>query len=211
MITHDVEQGSPEWQQLRLGIPTASEFGRILTPTGKVSTQADGYMHKLLAEWLTGKPLETFDPTPWMERGQALEAQAVAYYELQTNVTTTVVGFCTNDDCATVGCSPDRLVGESGGLEVKCPSPGVQVEYLLANKLPTKYIPQLQGNMLVTDRSWWDFLAWHEDLPPVLIRVPRDQEYINKLTHELTQFWRRLDNKRQELIAKGYTPELTHA
>ena len=50
----DFAQYSPEWWNVRRGIPTASEFDRILTPaTGKPSKSADGYACQLIGERLS--------------------------------------------------------------------------------------------------------------------------------------------------------------
>src|SRR5579871_3733967 len=102
MIVIDCEQGSDEWHKARLGLPTASEFDKIITPTGKPSTQYDAYANRLLAEIMVGHSVETFEKTPWMERGNALEADAASFYELQREVTLTPVGFVT-DDARTMG------------------------------------------------------------------------------------------------------------
>jgi len=191
MIRHDFPQGSQAWHAARLGIPTASNFGRIITPTGKPSASADAYMHELLAERMLGCPLNT-ESIDFMERGKALESQAVAFYELQRGVDTEAVGFCLADDeCA--GCSPDRLVGMEGGLEIKCPSPAVHVGYLLSGGISDKYRPQVQGSLWITGRWWWDTLSYHPDLPPALVRAERDPNYITALEEALSAFCGRLE------------------
>src|SRR5262245_45091449 len=119
MIIHDVVQGSTSWLQLRAGIPTASQFDQIITPSGKPSKSAERYMLTLLAERLMGHPI-TENVSMWMKRGSEMEADAVAFYQLQTDSDTVPVGFITNDE-GTIGASPDRLVGEEGLLEIKCP------------------------------------------------------------------------------------------
>ena len=52
MITLDCEQGSEEWLAARMGVPSASNFKKILPSNMKLSTQAPGYRHTLLAELL---------------------------------------------------------------------------------------------------------------------------------------------------------------
>lgn len=178
MQIHNVEQGSDEWHAVRLGIPTASEFAKILTPTGKLSAQAEAYANKLVAEKLAGKRLESFEGNDWTERGNELEAAAVSYYEVLTDSTTEKVGFVTAGEC---GCSPDRLVGDDGLLEIKCPAPHTHVHYMLTGKIEQKYTPQVQGQLMITGRKWCDLLSYHPDLPPVLIRIERDEDYIEAL------------------------------
>src|SRR5690348_10361138 len=106
MIIHDVRQRSDEWFALRLGIPTASDAKRIVTPNGKLSKQAEDYMDSLLAEWAFGQPLE--DPetdyrSQWMERGAMLESQAADAYAFQKDAELETVGFITTDS-GLVGC-----------------------------------------------------------------------------------------------------------
>lgn len=206
MIVHDVRQNSVEWHALRLGRPTASEFAKILSPTGKRSTQADGYMHRLLAEWVTGAPLEGIE-TQWMERGHDLEQQAVEGYEFFTGHETRAVGFITTDD-GRIGCSPDRLVDPAGGLELKCPAPQTHIAYLLGATVADTYKPQVQGCLLICEREWWDVFAYHPTLPPSLIRVHRDEEYIAKLRSALDEFTDRLEEAKCELIERhGVVPK----
>jgi hypothetical protein len=199
MIVHDVEQGSPEWRRLRLGIPTASNFHRIISPkTLKLSAASHGYLCELVAERLLGEPMDA-DKTMFMERGSELEEQAVAYYELQRDVETTRVGFVTDDDCA-VGCSPDRLVGDDGGLEIKCPGAAQHVSNML--EMTAHYMPQVQGTMWLTGRDWWDLLSFHPALPPVIVRIERDEEYIERLAEAVCAFNVRLDQATEQLKAE---------
>ena len=132
----DVAQGSPEWLAVHIGIPTASRFGRLLTPTGNPSEQAKKYMNELIAERLLGVNLISGDddaPSPWMQRGSDLEVQAGRYYELQRDVDCHKVGFLLHDS-GRFGCSPDRLIGGDGLLEIKCPKASIHVGYLLDDR-----------------------------------------------------------------------------
>jgi hypothetical protein len=117
MKIHTCDQGSPEWMQLRLGIPTSSSFDRIITPkTCKKSAQWDAYKYELIAERCIGHPQEEF--MSWdMQRGKTEEINAVRLYELHNDMDTIPVGFITND-AGTIGASPDRLVGDNGLLEI---------------------------------------------------------------------------------------------
>jgi putative phage-type endonuclease len=177
------EQRSPEWYAARLGVPSASQFGKIITPTGKRSTQADGYLNKLVAEILTGKS-DQQEPNEAMTRGTELEPEARSYYEL-IGGQVEEVGFCLHDDG--FGCSPDGLVGDTGLLEIKCPLAHTHVEYLRENALPGLYAPQVQGQLLVTGREWCDFLSYHPDMRPLLIRVERDEKFISILHDALRE------------------------
>lgn len=203
MLVHDVEQGSPEWFAARLGIPTASEFSKIITATGKPSTQATDYALTLVAEQMLGHEVEKWQGNMWTDRGKELEQEAADYYELTTGVTLQKVGFVTNDE-KTMGCSPDRLVGDDGLLEIKCPAAHTHLKYMLDKKLDASYMPQLQGQLLVTGRKWVDIISYYPEMKPVIIRVHRDEAYLAKLGEYLHSFLMEISATKAELIKKGY-------
>lgn len=201
MIRLDIEQGSPEWIAARIGIPTASQFHRILTPkTLKPSTQAEAYMNELLAEWALDCSLQG-DISEFMERGTGLEESAVKFYEFERDVETQKVGFCMLDD-QSAGCSPDRFVGEDGGMEIKCPSPQVHVANLL-NLDFDKHRIQVQGGLWIMGRKWWDTLSYHPDLPPALLRMERDEEIIGMLGQLVPAFNAVLAERKARLVELG--------
>lgn len=175
----DLVQGTPEWLQARLGIPTASCFSKIITSQGKKSASMDGYMNTLIAEQLMGEPHESFQ-SEWMARGNELEPQARAWYEFQVDVEVEQVGFVKLDNGA-AGASPDGLT-PNGGLELKCPKAETHVGYLRANKIPAAYIPQVQGCMWICERESWDFASFHPSMPALLLTVQRDDKFITTLS-----------------------------
>lgn len=183
---HFCDQYSEEYEKLRLGLPTASNFHKIITPTGKPSTQWQNYAYHLIAERILGRKVDTYT-SPAMEIGLEMEPYAVAYYECAKDIETKQVGFVTND-AASIGCSPDRLVGEDGLLQIKCPMPHTQVRYWLEGKLDDKHKPQLQGELYITRRHWIDIVSWHPELPRTTIRVERDEVYIACLDKLLLDF-----------------------
>lgn len=178
------EQGSQEWLESRLGKPTASNFGKLITPTGKPSTSAEGYINELIAQRITGEIPEFFKNEA-MERGNELEPHAKAAYEFINDVEVVEVGLCLHDtlDC---GASPDGLINEDGGIEIKCPLPHTHVSYLRAGCVPSKYIPQIQGCLWITGREWWDFMSYHPAMENLIVRVYRDEAYIQKLADAVT-------------------------
>jgi len=204
MIVVPCEQGSSEWVAARLGIPTASQYHRIVTPkTGKLSAGAHGYICELLAESMMGASLDPF-VSEWMERGSDLEDSAIAKYEFDRDVDCTAVGFILHDTVMT-GCSPDRLVGDDGGLEIKCPSPRVHVENMLG--MSDKYRVQCQGTMWITGRKWWDLMSFHPDMPNAIVRVERDEDYIAKLAAAVIDLTDNLQAAKETLgIAEVATP-----
>jgi len=200
MIIVDVQQGTPEWLSARLGIPTASRFSNIMTPkTRKPSAGATKYMCGLIAERFFGAPVEEAS-TDFMARGSALEAHAVSHYELLRGVDTVKVGFMLEDG-RRYGASPDRLVGEDGMLEAKCPSAAVHIMALLGMQ-DDEYVSQCQGQMLVSGRKWVDLMFYNPALPPHIIRIDRDEQYISELSFCLDSFCQRLDDNYNRLLTK---------
>lgn len=173
-------QGSDEWLESRLGRPTASNFGKLITPTGKPSASAEGYINELIAQRITGEIPEFFKSEA-MERGNELEPHAKASYEFTKDVEVVEVGLCLHDEYE-CGASPDGLIGEDGGIEIKCVLPHTHVAYLRAGEVPSKYIPQIQGCMWITGREWWDFMSYHPAMEDLIVRVHRDEAYIKKLS-----------------------------
>lgn len=203
MIELDAPQGSPEWYWERLGRPTASQFSRILTAkTRKLAAGSETYMHELLSEWLTGVPFNS-DLGGFVERGTMLEPEAVAWYEWEKGCTTRQVGFCLRDD-RLVGCSPDRLIGDDGGLEIKCPGAKGHVANML--NMTEDHCAQVQGCMWITGRAWWDLVSFHPEIPSVCVRIERDAEYIAALGTAMTEFLARLSLARVKLIELGAQP-----
>jgi hypothetical protein len=173
---HNVTQGSPEWLAARLGKATASEFAKILTPGGKLSAQADAYARKIARECVIDEPEELRAlPSKAMQWGTAKEPEAREAYMLATGHSVATVGFITHDTRGCLGCSPDGLCLNEfdtfwSGLEIKCPSIDTLTEWLLAKDkddsfVPSEYLPQIHGSMIVCNLRRWDFCGY---FPPLL-------------------------------------------
>lgn len=162
----DAPQGSANWARARLGKPTASEFHRILTATGKLSSQADKYAYRLIAEMLLQSPMQDLEGLQWVEHGKELEDKAAKTFAFENDVEVTEVGFITTDD-GEIGASPDRLVNKREILEIKCPSPQVLVQYSLE-----KIALDTCGNIDKPDGVSWGkfFEAMKDDAPPAYIQ-----------------------------------------
>jgi len=175
----ECEQGAPEWLEARLACPSASSFAKLITSAGKASAQSDAYINQLVAERITGEST-FFQITDPMQRGMDLEPQARTAYEMESGNLVDQVGFLKHDTLE-AGASPDGLVGENGGLEIKCPMPHTHVEYLRAGRLPTKYFQQVQGCLWISGRDWWDFMSYHPKMEPLIVRVFREEVFIKAL------------------------------
>ena len=195
MIVHQVEQRSEAWHRLRMAIPTASDFGKIITAkTLKISTQAKPYMCRLLAAWLCGHPLTIEEDaksdfqSQFMQRGSELEAQAYRAYELQEEVETEAVGFVTTDD-GRAGCSPDRVIwAQKRGLELKCPSMPIHVGRMLDRTIDEEYVLQVQGCMWICEAETWDVVSYYPGLPIVIVRAQRDEKYVAAISTAVEAF-----------------------
>lgn len=187
MITVNCEQGSPEWFAARLGIPTASNFDKIVTSKGEPSKQAEDYAYTLAAERITGRMEESYSSKK-MDQARELESEARALYELITDTQIQQVGVCYPSEAKLCAASPDGLVGEEGLIEIKCPLSKTSVRYLLKGELPVDYVQQAQGQLYVTGRMWLDFVSYYPGLKPFIKRIGRDEKFINALSTELAKF-----------------------
>jgi len=200
-----MDQGSFAWKAARLGIPTASNFARILTPkTRKPSASQAGYRCQLLADWLLGRPSDAAAPTGFMARGTDLEHEARAYLEFQRGVNVERVGFILRDDRA-VGGSPDGLIGDDAGAEFKCLSAAKHVAALLGED-GDEHVAQVQGYLWLTGRQLWYLVHFNPELPSTIRVVERDDEYIAALADEIDRFTARLAVGREALLALGCVP-----
>ena len=194
-------QGSDEWFKVRRGIPSASEFHSVLAK-GEGKTRRT-YMMRLIGERLTGESSSHFT-NEHTERGHVMEAEARAMYSFDVEAPLKQVGFVHRtvfvDTGLTfgVGCSPDSLVGEDGLLEIKTKLSHLQLEVLLADKVPSEHIAQCQGALWVTGRNWLDFVSYWPGLPLFVKRVYPDPEYFERLETGLLAF----EVELQELMAK---------
>src|SRR5204862_7009740 len=114
-VLHEVAQYSEGYDRLKIGIPTSSNFHKIITPQGKPSKQWREYACVLIAERILQDKIVGYN-SPAMERGLIVEAEAADWYEFVQDVTTQRVGFIT-DDGHTIGFGTDRLVAGAGLLE----------------------------------------------------------------------------------------------
>lgn len=194
MIVHTFAQRSDAWFAARRGLPTCNSFDKILTAAkGLPSSSQDKLINELIAESLC--PTYGYGYTSAdMEAGSEMEAEARKFYAFESGHEVREVGLIVSD-CGRFGGSPDGLVGEDGGLEIKCPSASTQIAYLRSMVLPDQYKCQVHGYLVVTGREYWDFLAYYHGLPKMMVRVLRD-EFTAKLSGELDRFCLRYDAAR---------------
>jgi putative phage-type endonuclease len=198
-----MEQRTTEWHTARLGKVTASRVADVIakTKTGYGASRGS-LMADLIVERLTGQPASTFT-NAFMEWGTEQEPHARAAYSAVTGELVEEVGFIDHPRIANSGASPDGLVGDDGLVEFKCPATSTMLDTLLAQTVPTKYVPQMQWQMACTGRKWCDFVSFDPRLPEHLRmfvkRVERDDTLIKTLEGEVTLFLSELEEKLTKL------------
>jgi hypothetical protein len=181
-VFDNLEQNSPEWIKVRLGLATASMFSAILAK-GEGKTRAT-YMRKLAGERITGEPAENFT-NPAMDRGHLLEDDARKLYSFYADIEPTQVGFVKNGK---IGASPDSLLNDDGALEIKTKKPELLIETILRDDFPPEHKAQCQGVLLVTERAWIDIAVYYPGMPFFTKRAKRDEAYLKTLHGEIDRF-----------------------
>lgn len=201
-----MEQGSAEWHAARLGKVTASRIADLMarTKTGYGASRAN-YMAELLVERLTEEPVNGYINAA-MQWGIDTEPQACDAYAFDAGVALETVGFVEHPEIPMAGASPDRLVGDDGLLEVKCPNTATHLETLLGAPVPQKYMLQMQWQMACTGRQWCDFASYDPRVPLRMQlhveRVERNDEEVKRITEEVRTFLIALDAKLASLEAQ---------
>lgn len=195
MIIHNVEQKSAEWFAVRAGKLTASQASKLITPTGKLSSQYKSEIGRIIAEsrgWQ--EPEEDTVETYWMGKGITLEPEARKWFEVDQDIELEQCGFIESDDHL-LGVSPDsffRTVKDQIiPVEIKCPKPSTHIKWLLEGGVPQEHLPQVHFAMVVTGAPWAVFMSYNPNMRPVFEFVQRDnftrtlEDYINTYKADL--------------------------
>ena len=202
LIISTAAQRSPEWFAVRAGKATASAFADILaTVKAGESASRKNYRLQLVTERLTGLPSESFTNAE-MRWGIDHEDEAREAYMAHTGTLVDESGFMYRNYLE-AGCSPDGLIDDDGMLEIKCPNSVTHVEYMEADELPSKYVAQVQGQLWIAGRQWCDFVSFDPRMPEKLrlfvVRVERDDAYIQALKAEVLRFMGEVQDMEQRL------------
>jgi len=200
-IWPEIEQGSEEWIRIRKGRVTASNADRILTPTGKDSSQWDAYAIELVAECIRPDEIPGFIGNAHTDRGNELEAEARELFAETMNLDVRTVGFITRTD-QVVGCSPDALIYRDGepvaGLELKCPLGKHHLAYIVEGLVPSKYVPQVHFSMAVTGLPWY-FMSYCPGMAPHIALAEPDG-YTKKMADAIDRFVIFYAERRKQLL-----------
>ena len=194
MKIHTMEQRTPEWDAVRAGKITASVAAKMVTPTGKPSTQAKPFIGRLIAEQMGMQEPESFVTTDDMQTGIDQEDESRLWFQVETGLKAEQVGFIESDD-GDSGFSPDGVVYLSGSdsiqdtipIELKNPKPSTHIGYLLEGTLPNSYKAQCHFALVITGAPYMYFMSYCPGLPAFLLKVERD-DYTNKVSAALDAF-----------------------
>ena len=198
-----IVQGTPEWFEQRLGKVTASRVADVIakTKTG-YSASRDNYAAQLICERLTNLPTESYTNAA-MQWGTETEPKARQAYESHTFTSVVEVAMIQHPTIEMAGASPDGTIGDDGLIEIKCPNTSTHIDTLLSQKVPSKYVTQMQWQMACTGRKWCDFVSFDPRMPDNLQlfikRVDRDDELIKELETEVIKFLAEVDEKVEKL------------
>lgn len=196
----NIEQRTDDWFSARLGKVTASSLHKVLarTKTGYGADRAN-YLTQLVLERVTGTKAEGFTSAA-MQWGIDQEPFARATYEAHKGVLVDEVGFMPHPIIEMSGASPDGLVGDSGMVEIKCPSSKTALEcWLSDDPVESKYFAQMQWQMACADRKWCDYVVFDPRMPQkaqlFIYRVNRDNEWLASTEKEVVKFLAEVDAK----------------
>ena len=186
----DCEQNDAEWTWARTGRITASRMCDVMATLkrgGEAASRRD-YRAELIAERLTGRAEDHY-VSKEMKFGTEQEPFARTAYEIKTENIVDQVGFIFHPRLDFTGASPDGLIGQDGGLELKCPKTTTHLAYMMAGTVPKEYQDQMLWNMACAEREWWDFASYDSRLPEKLrifiVRMPRDEGRISEIEREI--------------------------
>ena len=187
------DQGTPEWNQHRIGSIGGSSIKNLMAK-GQYKSRTT-LLYQLAGEILSGEKHQ-IRQTPEMARGLLLEPDARDTFEFITGLDVEQVSLIRR--ATHIHVSPDGLTSDGGGLEIKCPMASTQCRYIAENRPPLEYIGQIQYSIFVTGYPHWWFFSYHPKMKPLLLKIKPDDEYIKNLQSEILSFLRELD----ELVRK---------
>ncbi len=197
-IHRELQQKSWDWFKARAGKVTGSELGNLITDKGAIrgwgTATPNSYLHLKLAEKWRGEPLQSFQGNQQTDQGVHYEDRARKHFASFLEADIDTVGGIESDD-GRLWCSPDGIIGETTGLEIKCPNADTHVGWLLAGEqVPEKHVLQVQFSLLVSGWQQWQFLSWCQDMPQLAVKVEPDADLFETINDALEEFQTRFDD-----------------
>lgn len=202
-IVREVQQKSWDWFKARAGKVTGSELKNLITDKLKIRSWAsempNSYLHRKVAEKWRGEALQSFGGNQQTDQGVIYEEQARNFFASLLEADIETVGGIESDD-ERLWCSPDGIIGESVGLEIKCPNADTQVGWLLVGGVPEEHVLQVQFSLWVSGFKQWQFLSWCKDFPHLAVTVEPNAELFSIMESAVTDFNARLDSAFAKLV-----------
>ncbi len=205
-------QGSEGWQNDRCGCASASRFIDIIAVSksnGKPLKARDDYLWTVATDRVYQSPTEPTSAKS-MDWGHVLEPYAKEAYEIETGSIIVPTGFVLHKEIEWCGGSPDGLVRLDGGIEIKCPKDRRIHMQTWRNKMHVDHLPQVQGNIWINDREWFDFISYDPRAPEefrlYVQRIWRNEMYIKALASHVVEFLDEVKN----LVEKIYANQRGH-
>lgn len=209
-IYNELKQGTEEWKAVRLGKFTASDFHHLLieiidtrklfderenkprkssnlVERKKTLSAGNRILLRKASERITGNISDSEINSIHIDRGNQGEKLAIEAYAITNMCEVTKVGFIELSEF--VGCSPDGLVGEDGGVEIKCPDNHGYLDAVNSNYINPEHKTQMQFCMYVTGRKWWDYVLYNDNFSKSLHveRVVRDEKQMEIIARVLIE------------------------
>lgn len=141
----------------------------------------------LAAERITGH-VDYVHPTFDMQRGTEDEPFARDVYQ-EHFAPVRQVGFIVREhNGVRFGYSPDGLVGDDGLIEIKSRRPKEHLATVLSGRPPAHNMAQMQAGMLITGRTWCDYISFSAGLPLWVHRVEADPRWFTAIEAAVTEF-----------------------
>jgi len=188
----EIEQRSKEWYGARAGKITSSKMDTIMSGTKIASTKGcSEYLYELAMQRVLGPNLEPGYVNSDMQRGIDLEPMAKAWFEREYAhefLTIEDVGFVQLSK--STGSSPDGLVGKRSLIEIKCPLINTFSKVLAGNYVDSKYMYQMQHQMLCTGREkcyYLNYIIYNGKEYGYVIEVERDEAIIAEIIKRIDE------------------------
>lgn len=198
----EVEQGSDEWLDLKLGVISASNVSKAVAKKGSATRET--YLAQLVAQVCTGEM--PYTSSPHMEWGKNLESTARSFYNFNSGSKMTELPFVFKDNSFRVGASPDGIVTDKKGVEIKCPSNSENhIKTLMSDYIKPEYHWQIQYSMWVMDLESYDFCSYDPRMrvnPMHIISVQKDEKKFKQLDETIPGFLEDMDKALEKIGVK---------
>ena len=195
-------QQSEAWFGAKLGVISASNISKVVAKAGSATRYT--YLCDLAAQVLTG--MHNDIRAVAMDWGNQHEDAARAYYEHDAKVTMQRLPFVFMDDSFREGCSPDGLVNDHRGAEIKCPFNSTNfVKFLHSGEIDPDWEKQVQHNMRVLGATHWDFGQYDPRSHGKMLKfvtIERDEKFQATLADAVPTFIKDLDDVLKDIGVK---------